>query len=502
MPILKPALKMANLFRPAAVRSVDPFWDEPDPFTGVRVTPCPMAKTSPSQRGPIIQVNAQGEPLSTGIVWPGAQYADGARTATAESPLRQSSAPPRRSCHLSTPLPIGPVVALGPRLDEGTGEVAGKPWTATHVQHPPLILPRSPMSRARSAGPPPKPGSMEGIALEAQQREWRHHAAKPPLRCAAPPPLQEAPPPCAARQRAAPPPVPIGPRQLATPVPARAPRGEPLPSGKPLSSGDPLLASPQATGKNCGGFAWQPKGDNGVVLVEIAASSSSASPPPRPRSKSRAKKKPWKATQEETKEVPEWRMPSRTNPPPLGMHPTDDYLAWHRLNFGPESDAQVQLSRMPADWTPDAEYLAWRQQAFNLESETPDWEPDWGSSEWQSPWDSWTHDAQHNSTEWSPGQMPTAWAPDCDHIPAAWEPDWNPPWDSWASVAECCLPEREPVCPSTQGQPAVCPLPNSYGPLYDRRTPNNKADGRRVKRPRGGARERSHNGYYRRPSGA
>ena len=490
---------MANVFLPAAVPSVGEFWDEPDPFLEVGVTPCPMAFSLPNQRGPTIMVNAQGEPLSTGIVWPGAQYADGARTATAESPLRQSSAPPRRSCHLSTPLPIGPVVALGPRLDEGTGEVAGKPWTATHVQHPPLILPRSPMSRARSAGPPPKPGSMEGIALEAQQREWRHHTAKPPLRCAAPPPLQEAPPPCAARQQAAPPPAPIGPRQLATPVPARAPRGEPPPSGKPLSSGDPLLASPQATEKKYSDF------------VTFKKRSSSASPPSRPRRRGRSRKrtKPqssW-ATQEELPPIYETQeehvgRATSYDPPFMGMHPTDEHLAWHRLNFGPESDAQVQLSRMPTGWTPDAEYLAWRQQAFNLESETPDWEPDWGSSEWQSPWDSWTHDAQHNSTEWSPGQMPTAWAPDCDHIPAAWEPDWNPPWDSWASVAECCLPEREPVCPSTQGQPAVCPLPNSWGPLYDRRTPNNKADGSRVRRPRGGASARSHNGYFKRPSGA
>ena len=176
-------------------------------------------------------------------------------------------------------------------------------------------------------------------------------------------------------------------------------------------------------------------------------------------------------------------MPSRTNPPPLGMHPTDEHLAWHRLNFGPESDAQVQLSRMPTDWTPDAEH--------NPE----EWEPAW------------------TSTEWSPGRMPTAWAPDCEHIPEEWEPDWTssewePPWESWASDAECSPPEREPVCPSTQGQPAVgpstndSPLPNSWGPGVDRRTPNFTADGRRVKRPRGGASERSHNGYYRRPSGA
>ena len=468
MPILKLALKMANVFLPAAVPSVGEFWDEPDPFLEVRATPCPMAFSLPSQRGPTIMVNAQGEPLSTGIVWPGARYADGARTATAESPLRQSSAPPRRSCHLSTPLPIGPVVALGPRLDEGTGEVAGKPWTATHVQHPPLILPRSPMSRARSAGPPPKPGSMEAIALEAQQRDWLHHTAKPPLRCAAPPPLQEAPPPCAARQRAAPPPAPIGPRQLATPVPARAPRGEPLPSGKPLSSGDPLLASPQATEKKYSDF------------VTFTKSSSSASPPSRPRSRGRSRKR--------TKPKSSWATQEELPP----IYETQEEHVGRATSYDPS------LLVIP----PTAEYLAWRQQAFNLESETPDWEPDWGSSEWQPPWDSWTPDAQHNSTEWSPGQMPTAWAPDCDHIPAAWEPDWNPPWDSWASVAECSPQERGPVCPSTQGQPAVCPLPNSWGPLYDRRTPNNKADGRRVKRPRGGASERSHNGYYRRPSGA
>ena len=188
-----------------------------------------------------------------------------------------------------------------------------------------------------------------------------------------------------------------------------------------------------------------------AISLPFTKSSSSASPPSRPRSRGRSRKrtKPqssW-ATQEELPPIYETQeeqvgWATSHDPPVMGMSPT-------------------------------AEYVAWRQQAYKLESETPD----------------------------------------CEHIPEQWEPDWTssewePPWESWASDAECSPPEREPVCPSTQGQPAVgpsandSPLPNSWGLGVDRRTPNFTADGRRVKRPRGGARERSHNGYYRRPSGA
>jgi hypothetical protein len=79
------------------VRDVDVlFLDEPDPFIpGVRVVPCPKAVPEARQHGPVIQVNAQGVPMSIGTVWAGAAYADGARPTTAERPLRPASEPPR-----------------------------------------------------------------------------------------------------------------------------------------------------------------------------------------------------------------------------------------------------------------------------------------------------------------------------------------------------------------------------------------------------------------------
>ena len=99
------------------------FCNEPDPFLqGVEVVPCPKAKWGPRQRGPTIQVNAQGEPLSTGSVWAGAPYADGARPTTAETRIRPTSAPPplRPASDCANPSPDGPPVALSPRFDAGT----------------------------------------------------------------------------------------------------------------------------------------------------------------------------------------------------------------------------------------------------------------------------------------------------------------------------------------------------------------------------------------------
>ena len=168
MPILKPALKMVKFPPRVEVRDVDAFCDEPDPFMhGVEVVPCPKAKPSARQRGlPLIQVNAQGDWLSTGTVWAGAPHADGARPTTAESPLRPASEPPRGSGNCAGPIPDGPPVTLSPRLDAGTGPVEGKPCTAPPAQkcssgdplrpiQPPLIFARSPQTRARSSGRPP-----------------------------------------------------------------------------------------------------------------------------------------------------------------------------------------------------------------------------------------------------------------------------------------------------------------------------------------------------------
>ena len=536
MALLRPALKMAKFPPHVEGKSVDLFWDEPDPFIeGVQVVPCPKAEPQARHRGPVFQLNAEGARVSTGIIWPGAPYADGARPTTAENPLRPASAPPpfRGNCARPVPdglgpLPDGPAVALSPRSDAGTGPVAGKPWTGPPAEkrssgdslgpiqpplvsaasppiQPPLILGPSPRQRARSTGPPPFPCSREARDLEARDMNHalllaqqappeardRNHAwllaqQPPPVKCARPPQNEQAssssvettaleaayrrwlhrqaPPPCATPQQEAPPPLPQGPRPLAPPVPARAPRDEPLPSGELLPSGDPLPASPQATRKNCGGFAWQPKDDNGVRLVELATSSSSASPPRRPRSQNRAKAPKTESTKlppvYETKEVPEWRMPSRTNPPGLGMHPTAEYLAWRMQNFGPELDAQVQSA---THWAPDAEYSP------------PEWEPVWTSTpEWESGWESWAADA-----EYSPPEREPVW-------PSTQEQDWNPEWGvGWQPAA---------------GPPTAAALPDEayeLWPDFDRRTPNHTPDGRRTKRPRGGGRERSHNGYYR-----
>ena len=149
------------------VRGVDVlFLDEPDPFIpGVRVVPCPKAVPEARQRGPVIQVNAQGVPMSIGTVWAGAAYADGAMPTTAERPLRPAPEPPLGRCNCAKPRPDGPAVALSPRLDADTGAVEGKPCTAPpakryssgdplkSIQHPPVFA-RSPHTRARSAGPP------------------------------------------------------------------------------------------------------------------------------------------------------------------------------------------------------------------------------------------------------------------------------------------------------------------------------------------------------------
>ena len=162
-------------------RGVEGFLDEPDPFIeGVQVVPCPKAEPQARQRGPILQVNAEGARLSAGTVWAGAPYADGARPTTAERPLRPASEPPRFSGNCPRPIPDGPAVTLSPRLDAGTGPVEGKPWTAPPAQkcssgypprpiqpplvfaasppiQPPLIFAPSPQRRARSTRPPHVP---------------------------------------------------------------------------------------------------------------------------------------------------------------------------------------------------------------------------------------------------------------------------------------------------------------------------------------------------------
>jgi hypothetical protein len=204
MALLVPALKMAKFLPHVEGRGVQGFVDEPDPFIeGVQVVPCPKAEPQARQRGPVIQLNAEGAPMSTGTIWPGAPYADGAKPTTAENPLRPASAPPVSRGKCTRPIPDGlgpnpdgPAVALSPRFDAGTAPVAGKPRTGRPAEQRSSGDPLgpSPLRRARSAGLPPVPGTPAANDLDARERThtWLQAQQTPPVNRARPPQNEQA----------------------------------------------------------------------------------------------------------------------------------------------------------------------------------------------------------------------------------------------------------------------------------------------------------------------
>ena len=449
--------------------------------------------------------------MSTGTIWPGAPYADGAKPTTAENPLRPASAPPVSRGKCTRPIPDGlgpnpdgPAVALSPRFDAGTAPVAGKPWTGPPAEkrssgdplgpiqpplvfaasppiQPPLILGPSPQRRARSTGPPPVPCTPAANDLEARGRKhaWLQALQTPPVKCARPPQNEQA---SSSGNGLRVPSPPQGPPPLAPPVPARAPSEERLRSGEPLPSGDPLPASTRATRKNCGGFEWQPKEENGDAAVDIASSTSSPSPPRRPqskpdwramrveghhtrskqRSRTRPKSKPRRSTQEELPTIDETPQEEQRTPV-MGMHPTDEFVAWH---------------------------AQWRS-----------------ATTWEHAAESWAS-AQEGEPHWG------LWAPAADHCPREWEPDWGKDWEAQSTQEHDWNAEWQPAAESTDATPPAANHMIWVSSFYptdardeaykvwpdeDTRTPNRLPDGSRKKRARGGANERSHNGWYRTP---
>ena len=117
-------LTLTKISEPAPVS----FENEPDPFLAeVTIVECPKAVPQPRQRCPVIELSplsphqqsANGEPLSTGTVWAGAPYADGAKPTSSVGP-RSCRPLPAMAGHAAPlmdglPMPCGPAVALTPR---------------------------------------------------------------------------------------------------------------------------------------------------------------------------------------------------------------------------------------------------------------------------------------------------------------------------------------------------------------------------------------------------
>ena len=144
------------------------------------------------------------------------------------------------------------------------------------------------------------------------------------------------------------------------------------------------------------------------------------------------------------------------DPPVMGMLPPPEYMAWHQRAHGLESDAQVQSA------------TRWAHAAESWTS----------ASEWEPEWESWAPAAEYNPPDGEP-----EWT-------SAHEHGWNPEWiEGWQPAAD-----STPMASSHW----TAALPDeAYDVWPDTRTPNHTPDGQRRKRSRGGASERSHNGYYR-----
>ena len=143
---------------------------------------------------------------------------------------------------------------------------------------PPIIHSRSPVQQARSAGPPPVPGSSSSHRLDVAERKhaWLVEATAPlPFKCAAPPPQDDNP--QSSDNSLSVPPLPQGPKPVAPPAPP--------PSGAPLhaspQSGAPLhkrSSAPSPDRRSCGGFKRTPKTDEGDVAVPLSPTTDASAP--------------------------------------------------------------------------------------------------------------------------------------------------------------------------------------------------------------------------------
>ena len=108
-------LTLTKISEPAPVS----FEDEPDPFLAeVTIVECPKAVSQPRHPNPVIEM-ANGVPVSTGIVWAGAPYADGAKPTSSVGP-RSCRLLPAMAGHASPladglTMPCGPPEILTPR---------------------------------------------------------------------------------------------------------------------------------------------------------------------------------------------------------------------------------------------------------------------------------------------------------------------------------------------------------------------------------------------------
>ena len=191
---------------------------------------CPKAVPQPRQRCPVIelpplspyQLSATGEPLSTGTVWAGAPYDDGAKPTSSERPRRPHS-PRRRPLSapptVGLPVPCGPPVPLAPRLGEAgstSEKSSGAPLSKKRTNSPERA---SLEQRARSMEPPTVPCSRASSSLE-------HLAGSVwDLILPASPPLEQA---RSSNSSLTVPPLPQGPRAEDIPVPETPPSGAPL----------------------------------------------------------------------------------------------------------------------------------------------------------------------------------------------------------------------------------------------------------------------------------